>query len=360
MAEHHVKLEITPRVVDLGERVIQLHHVVSAGRRSVYPLRPVGLAVMLAGLALIGNEAVTRGSAAFALHAGGSLPLWVGFAALGVSLFLLLYVRRVLAIQTSDGRQVELAAASEEAATDLILRIRHAMESAGATGAIHGAGGAPIALQAGGPASLTHRAMPVSGQSQLETAGSGVPLHTAPPTGEPPHVRTIPAGRPAGLHSNGHAGNRALGSGMGTSEGGSITDQAVQAYRRAGGGTAPVQQREQGGLSERRLLGPETGAQGPSRESLGLPDIVPTGFLRNDGAQDLHALVEHVRRSDVQHKEALLDLLGVVEDHYRGRASREDAIAHWRSFADYVVQYLGDVDGLIAQTERFGRHMLPR
>ena len=72
------------------------------------------------------------------------------------------------------------------------------------------------------------------------------------------------------------------------------------------------------------------------------------------------ALMDLVRRADVQHKEALLDLLKVVEDHYRGRASREDAIAHWRSFADYVVQYLGDVDGLIAHSERFGRYMLAR
>jgi hypothetical protein len=70
--------------------------------------------------------------------------------------------------------------------------------------------------------------------------------------------------------------------------------------------------------------------------------------------------MEHVRRADVQHKEALLDLLRVVDDHYRGRASREDALAHWRSFADYVVQYLSDVDGLIAHTERFGRHMVGR
>lgn len=359
MAEHHVKLEITPRVVDLGDRVIQLHHVVSVGRHTVHPFRPIGVVVMAVGAVLIGSEVVLRGAAAFALEAGGSLPLWFGFAALGIGLFLLLYVRRVLSIQTSDGRRVELSAASEEAAGDLILRIRGAMEAAGGMHGTYKPGYPASALQAGGePASLPSQTMPPSAQSLPEAAGSGLPPFAAQGTGEPAGARTIPAGRHGGGYPNGHAVGSAFG-GTPSPGAGSITDQAVQAYRRAGSGTAPPQQREHGGL-ERRLTGPEAASTPTARDSLALPATLPSGFARDDGAQELHALMEHVRRSDVQHKEALLDLLRVVEEHYRGRASREDAIAHWRSFADYVVQYLGNVDGLIAHTERFGRHMLGR
>ncbi|MGE0512430.1 MAG: DUF6232 family protein [Hyphomicrobiaceae bacterium] len=361
MAEHHVKFEITPRVVDLGDRVFQLQHVVSVGRHTVHPFRPLGLAVMVVGLGLIGNEAFFRGVDAFALQSAGSLPLWVAFVALGVSLFLLLYVRRVLSIQTSDGRRAELSSVSEEAATDVILRIRHAMEAADGMSVAHKPAHGPAAVQSGAEGTPpAHRATP-AGQPHHDTGAAGRSPLSSPAAGDLAGTRTVPAGRHGGAYANGHAGGSALSSGAAVPEGGSITDQAVQAYRRAGGGTAPPQQKEQSAAPERRLTGPETaGAAAAGRDPLSGTAALPPGFARADGAQDLHAVMEHVRRSDVQHKEALLDLLRVVEDHYRGRASRDDALAHWRSFADYAVQYLGDVDGLIAHTERFGRHMIGR
>jgi len=362
MAEHHAKLEITPRVVDLGDRVIQLHHVVSVGRHSVHPLRPAGLVALAIGVGLIGNEAVTQGSAAFTLAADGSAPLWVAFAALGVSLFLLLYVRRVLSIQTSDGRRMELSAASDAAATDLIQRVRHAMEMGGSGAFAYRYGSAPSGVQgASDAAAMSQRSAPASGQPQQDAANQSLASSALPASWEPAGSRTVPSGRHGGSYTNGHAGGKTLGTGS-VSESGSITEQAVQAYRRAGGGTAPPKQREQPttGAAERRLAGPETGASTAGGEPLVLPATLPPGFARDEGAQDLHTLMDHVRRADVQHKEALLDLLRVVEDHYRGRASRDDALSHWRSFADYVVQYLSDVDGLIAHTERFGRHMVGR
>jgi len=361
MAEHHVKLEITPRVVDLGDRVIQLHHVVSVGRQSVHPLRPAGLVVMAVGLGLIGMEAAMKGAVAFAPQAGGSLPLWIGFAALGIGLFLLLYVRRVLSIQTSDGRRAELATASDEAATDLIQRIRYAMEAAGSAAIVHRQSVPSSAAHGvGEAASQPHRSGHPTGKVPQEATGPSMSSPAAQMPAEQAGARTMPAGRVGAAYANGHAGGKGLAGGAASPEGASITDQALQAYRRAGGSTAPPKQREQAATPERRLAGPETSAPATAAEPFSLPASLPAGFARDDGAQDLHALMEHVRRADVQHKEALLDLLRVVEDHYRGRASREDALAHWRSFADYVVQYLGDVDGLIAHTERFGRHMLGR
>lgn len=365
MAEHNVKLEITARVVDLGDRVIQLQHVVSVGHHSVHPLRPAGLIFLAIGLALIVKEVATYGLQAFALQAGGSLPLWIGFGALGISLFFLFYVRRVLSIQTSDGRRVELSAASNEAAVDLIQRVRHAMEAAGGAVTYRQALPAAAVGPTGAEATAVQRTAQPAGQPPHDVAAMGSTPHAPPFTGEPAGTRTMPAGRHGVGYANGHAAAPGAPGAGGTPvsipESGSIADQAVQAYRRAGtGATAPAKQREQTGAPERRLAGPESAGLSAGTEPLGLPASLPPGYVRDDGAQDLNALMEHVRRADVQHKEALLDLLRVVEDHYRGRASREDAIAHWRSFADYVVQYLGDVDGLIAHTERFGRHMLGR
>lgn len=350
MAESHSKLEITAKVVDLGDRVIQLHHVVSAGRHATHPFRPLGLLLLVIGIGLVAGEAVLRGTVAFKLQTGGSLPLWIGFAAAGIGLFLSLFARRMLVIRTSDGARTVIPSADEETASALILRIRQAMEAAG--------GPATPAQPQVVPAML---APPEHTQT--------LPVRTGPPLGLPQHPlqpaarsqpaadatspHTIPAGRTGDGYVNGHGGRGFPG--QGAPEGVPLREQASLAQRLGG---APQQQLPTfGSLSERRAGAVEAGhQQGAPREPLALP----TGAPRDDGPHDLAALMEHVRRSDVQHKEALLDLLRVVEDFHRGRASRDDAIAHWRSFADYVVQYLSDVDGLIAHTERFGRHMLAR
>ncbi len=356
MTEHQDKLDITPRVVDLGDRIIQMQHVVSVGRQALYPFRPFGILLVLTGLGLIGNELAMRGVLAFKLQSGGSLPLWLGFGAAGIGLFLLLYARRVLMIRTSDGGRVELPSGSDEASAALILRIRHAMEELGsgsagrvgsiATPALQASGGSqPAIAWSGAPAGLPQQLPQGQARPQL-TADAGIP-------------QTVPVGRRGEGYANGHAGRGAFGIGGAPPEGLPIGDPSAGAYRRAGG--AQISQQPAGlGVGERRMSGVEPIAQAAVREPLALPSMIPAGLARDDGSHELMALMEHVRRADVQHKEALIDLLKVVEDHYRGRASREDAIAHWRSFADYVVQYLGDVDGLIAHTERFGRFMLAR
>lgn len=332
MADDQSRLEITARVIDLGHMVIQLHHVVSAGRHAVHPFRPAGVALMLVGLGLIGSEAFMRGVQAFKLQTGGSLPLWLGFAAIGIGLFLVLYARRILLIRTSDGGRVELPASTEEAAVALVHRLLEAMEMARPTApttvaletteATAGRGSSPLAL----PQQPMQGVRPQFGEG-------GIP-------------QTVPLGRrPDGSVARG--GVVAI-----PSEGGTTADGFPGGYRLAG---MEQQQAVQIGLAAERRGPTDPVQQTALREAVVLPGSGPG---RHEGAHDLAALMDHVRRADLQHKEALLDLLRVVEDHYRGRASRDDAIAHWRSFADYVVQYLGDVDGLLAHTERFGRHML--
>ncbi len=354
MTEHQDRLDITPRVVDLGDRVIQLHHVVSVGRQALYPFRPLGGLLVLAGFGLIGNELAMRGLLAFRLQSGGSLPLWLGFGATGIGLFLLLYAKRVLMIRTSDGGRVELPSSSDEASAALILRIRHAMEELGGHPGVRSASVPALQPGAGSQAAIPWSGAPAGLPQQLP------PSATRPQISVDPGVpQTVPSGRRGEGYANGHAGRGSFGGSATTPEGLSMGDPSAGAYRRAGGSTLPQQGAGVGG-GERRLPGGEPVAQAAGREQLALPTAPPAGLARDDGSQELMALMDLVRRADVQHKEALLDLLKVVEDHYRGRASREDAIAHWRSFADYVVQYLGDVDGLIAHSERFGRYMLAR
>lgn len=359
MAETQPKLEITPRVVVLGDKVIQLHHLVSAGRDAVFPLRPVGLALLAIGIALIGSEFGLRGAQAFALSRGGSLALWVGFAATGIGIFLALYARRLLVLRTSDGVRLTVPTDSEESAAAFLARIREAME-AGRDGSAASVPQQLPAQPAAGfgetpalaPRSSTPLGLPHAGSQPIVRAGSD--QYTGP-------SQTMPLGRRLEGYANGHAGPQGRAgfpsAGLGN-DGAGAGDGGLSAQRRSAGPQASPFQLP-GGVAH-AATAPDAGHAPALREPLSLPSTSPPLQARDEGPRDLSLLMEHVRRADVQHKEALLDLLRVVEEHYRGRASREDAMAHWHSFADYVGQYLGDVDGLLAHTERFGRHMLVR
>ena len=358
MAEFQSKLEITAKVVDLGDRVIQLHHIVSAGVHARHPLRGIGLLLIAIAAGLVASEGYLRGAAAFKLQSGGSLPLWIGFGAAGIGLFLSLYARRNLLIRTADGGRFVLPASDDETAAALIGQLRHAMEAAGSA-------------SAHGPAPSATPMLGVAEQPAVAQKASvplGLPQHPQPgqqPVGRAasPSEQTAPHTQPSRLsegYANGHAARSAFPQ-SGGQDALALGDGKLHGQRKS----ATAQQGQALSLGERRGTASAAGATGAvhqpaGREPLSLPSTSPMGHGRDDGQYDLASLMDHVRRSDVQHKEALLDLLRVVEDYYRGRATREDAVAHWRSFADYVVQYLSDVDGLIGYTERFGRHMLSR
>lgn len=362
MAEPQKKVDITARVIDLGDRVIQLSHVVSAGRTAVFPFRPAGVALFLFGLAAIGSEFALRGGSAMALSSGGSLSLWLGFGCLGVGIFLFLFARRLFIIRTADGARTVLPTDSDEAGDDLLQRIRGAMEAAG---------GQRPALTA--PATALPAADPVPAiaarsQTPISLPQASAPMLRSPPPGESP--QTIPAMRRGEPYANGHAVRGAYGGNIdtgGKSAGGAeprTSPRQTPAQMPPSGGMPGLEATPSGDWRSAAAppgFGPlDPGNASVAREPMGLPAAAAATGLRDDAHTDLLALIEHVRRADVQHKDALLDLLRVVDDYYRGQTNRDEAVAHWRSFADYVAQYLTDVDGLSFHTDRFGRHLTPR
>ncbi len=355
MADPSAKLQITPKVIDLGDKVIQMTHVTSAGHGSSHPLRPAGVLLMLIAVGLIGFEAVTRGMAAFALKSGGSLQLWLGFGAAGIGLFLTLYARSQLVIRTADGARTLLPSSDETASAAVVGRIRDAMEAAGAPAWVERGKDQPQALGI---------SVPDAGPAS-RTGGERRPVATATPaqiTNQAAYTQPLGgARRSAEVQANGHSGQGGYVNGTSRTDAGVSAEQAGGLNRRAATQPVAAQRGPQDlpGLQTGGALQPRsTQAANTYAEPFALP--ATPASQRDDGSGELQALMEHVRRADVQHKDALLGLLGVVDDHYRGRASREDAVAHWRSFADYVMQYLADVDGMMAHTERVGRHMLAR
>lgn len=386
MAQAPQKLTITPRTIDTGADVINTHHVTSARFGAAYPFRVAGLALLALAAALIVTQVIFGGEDSFSLKAGGSRYLWMAFAAAGVGSFLTIFARRQLVIRTLDGQRLTLSAGDEQASMAAISQIRDAIEASGTRLAVaqhldhERSQAVPLAAAPGDVAQDHAKAQGAIIRQLPATGSSGPAAGRAIAAGEqraalPIATQPLAASRRPEGYLNGHAApsqGTPGHSGPGPLEGGGFglppADAASAPARRQLSEYVPP--RNQPGNPLDRPQGtradglpftdPAAAVAGDpramhQREPLALPSAGPV--LRQDPVADLHQLIEHVRRADVQHKDALVDLLKVVDDHYRGRATREEALAHWRSFADYVIQYLGNVDGLIGLTERFGRHM---
>jgi hypothetical protein len=72
-------------------------------------------------------------------------------------------------------------------------------------------------------------------------------------------------------------------------------------------------------------------------------------------AGEIERLITFLEAREVPHKDALIGLLRVVDDHLMGGGTtRDEATAHWQSFVDYVTQYLSTIQGLSPLTKDVG------
>ncbi|MFV0298823.1 MAG: hypothetical protein ACK5JT_22200 [Hyphomicrobiaceae bacterium] len=365
MTDSHDRLEITPQVIEAGQTVIQVAHVTTAGYGTSHPLRPYGLAMIGLGIVLIITEFMRDGLAAFALVQSGSPLLWIAFAAAGVGLFLSVFARRALVIRTVDGARTNVPASDEDAATAIIGRIRGAIEHGTALQAAHQG---PRALEAKDQPNSAGATvlLPNAAVDPRQKAAALPQAQSRQPAAGMSQTQPIGAARKAETYTNGRDHGGQLADPFGPPAGlGEADMQQPSQY-------LPARKPRDTDGAGHSATAPSTGGQGANfdnstrmrqQRDFDMPATGPTASAspapkRETPEQDLDALIEHVKRANLQHKQALIDLLRVVDDFYRGQASREDALAHWRSFADYVVQYLSDVDGLMEMTERFGRHMV--
>ncbi len=337
-------LEITPKLIDFGSSVIQLSHVTRAGIWVQHPLRPAGAALLLVAAGLFGREIFLQGGK-LALPETGSVALWAACGAAALGIFMLAYARRSLLIATSDGARLLLPAGDAQFARAFTACIRDAI-AAGPDAqttyeidipsrsitplplddALH----APLGI----PVDSAHESSLVRA---LATSVSSGPMATAGVSQGTNGARAPLAAPMITRHSD------PVGAGLRSPEIDRDLSRRLDpqpARTTATNGATPLATGKPADLT--------------SRLATSIPASRP--IARGDGLRDLTALMSFVNRSEIQHKKALLDLLRVVEDHEKGGAvSREDAEAHWRSFADYVQQYLGAVDELPDLTRRAGR-----
>lgn len=321
-------LEITPKVIDLGSTVVQLSHVTRAGIWVQHPLRPAGAAFLLLAAGLFGHEFFLNGGK-LTISATGSVSLWAACGAAALGIFMLAYARRSLLIATSDGGRLLLPAGDTQFATAFTQCVRDAI-AAGPNAAtryeidIPARSITPMLIEVAAHA-------PLGIPSEIEHNGAAGRTHS---------VGAGPVLAPTAAAQHGTNGTRShapLGAPVITRP----AEQQQPARAASSNGATAYPTGRPNDLASRLAATP----QSSSRPS-----------ARGEGLRDLAALMSFVSRSEIQHKKALLDLLHVVEDHEKGGAvTREEAEAHWRSFSDYVQQYLSNVDQLPDLTRRAGR-----
>ena len=359
------KFEITRQVINFGDRVVAVRHVTFAACRQGHPLRLPGAGLLMAALAGLGYEAVL-GSGLSTLATGGSTKLWLAFVVAGVAIFGLVYQKRALVIGLDDGSKITLPAGGNDFLERVLGCIGGALEADGEA-PFHVA----IDLQAQTIESLTVEGLVVPGAEdyqpvppvQIQTdAGTQVaagaqarrsPVHAAggAANGLPlaNHGRDLATHDRIGHPHNGYDRSVPQRNGHATRSDGLSSRNPPPDHGPPAGWVAPTS------ANVTSYAGPvavnDPAARGPAHQAELRPVREPSNPLR-----DMDMLLDFVRRSDIQHKAALLELLAVTEDYLKGGPTlREDASAHWLSFSGYVHQYLTSIDGLVALTDRAGR-----
>ncbi len=349
MAQSDTTFEISRDVIDFGDRVVALRQIVVAECRRSHPLRPLGIALLLIAVAGLGYEAL-MGAGLPTLKAGGSSTLWLAFVLAGISVFAIVYQRRLLVIALADGSKIRLRGGSNEFQERVVACIADALKAnTGETFSVavdlraQTIAGVPETIQeAEVPTAATSSSWPTQPHAQAHNR-NGPPGYGSPGYGSPGY----------GPAENGAMPSR-----------NSLDSRSGISPSRPSSGRMPDPNPASNGVFPvgAHPASPIPGSySAPAADVNAVPSDAHQPGLRpqrdaSNPLRDMETLLDFMRRSDIQHKSALLELLGVAQDYLQGGGTaRDDAMAHWQSFSAYVHQYLASVDGLVPLTERAGR-----
>lgn len=300
MSETPTRLEITPRIIDLGDRVIQLSNVASAAIATVHPLRGTAkLALMAAGglglAELLRNQIWSSGKDAPLFSAVAALALVALIAGAG----LFLYRKRLLVISTSDGQTAWVRSGDADFLRLVLEAIRKAMTS----------------TDPDFRANVDLSAMAISG-SAIAVGGSAGPALSAGSADEGSWADQGP--EPTLPHVMNGAGADTVHPPRLEEANGSTSDKARSSF-----------------------------AEAMLREVRTAEATAPATPPRSTGRAELEEIILLIDRASLPHKAELNALLDPVRDHLTGgRTRRSDAVHNWRLFHDYAQKYLTDVNGL--------------
>lgn len=305
MRDAPARMEITPELIDMGDRVIQLGQVTSARVGNVHPWRHAARFPLIAAVILVAANVVRGGVVVVdGLSAAALLGLLLALA-------LFLFRVRRLVIATSDGERV-LIAGRDPAFLRLVLdRIRLAMEASDPSFRCV-IDLATLTIEAGESTDHGPAVLPTLRATPDEIAA---PAATHRPEPELPSAL------------NGHAASHSR-------------DTLV----------APVDERAapRSSFADHRLDALERG----------LRPVAAAPAPEPSPQAGIEAVIALIDRATLPHKCEIRALLDPVRDHLSGgRTGRTDARHNWKLFHDYARKYLTDVDGLTEACERMDGSM---
>lgn len=312
MRETPTHLEITPRMIDLGDRIIPISQVTSARVGVVHPLRPLARLPLIAG-GLFGVLELIRGTFGHAEGQGGLVSglTVLALICLAVSALLYRYAVRRLVISTSDAAST-LIRSSDLTFLRLVLdKIRTAMSTTDPQWHVS--------------VDLLARTIGTEGLSESPSSIGEAMLRAEPARAE--------------AHWPDRSSDPDLTFATGTAAHSSLPDL------HSANGTPPAAPRDS--FAEAMLRDARVTETSLTRLN------PPKAAAPSDRRAEIESVVALIERARVPHKSELHALLDPVMDHVSGgRTSLRDAQHNWRLFHDYASKYLTDIDGLSESCRR--------
>lgn len=326
MDERYSKLEITPKLIDFGSRVVQMKLVTSVGLGSVYPLRTLSKAIMLLTLLLViaaMGQSQNVGPYQTAPTANAKMLLWLA-SVVGALAAVATWFKEesLLVIMLAGSEKIVLAGIQGRFLEKLLDRVREAMVAPE---------NAPI-----------HYTVNI----KAETIETGALVDLSRTSIEhSPGAAVVAGDAQAAVTTNGsaHANGRAVG-----------TSPATRAEPRHHATPPPL-------AATPAKMGPHSVrsavvSNSPAGIAIGGNVAASTVISRASVGEDISALIALVEASSIADRQQVLEYLRYLRQlDAAGPARADDARASWARFFEYAVTALTGIDGFITIAERVHR-----
>lgn len=322
MDERYSKLEITPKLIDFGSRVVQMKLVTSVGLGTINPSRDLAKFLYLISLLLIVAAFSGSGAHAFGVYDPKTTLGWAGAVGLLLGTVAWNKTKRLLVIMLAGGEKIVLAGIHGRFLEKLLDRVREAMVAPE---------NAPIHYTVNIKAETieTRTLVDLSRTSVEHSPGAAVV------TGD--------ALAPVATNGAGHAASN-----------GRPTTAAPKGERPRHASPPPLAvSPSRGGLHSGHSA---VVSNSPAGVAVGGNVMASTITTTASVGEDLSSMIALVEASSIAERQQVLEYLRYLHSlATAGSAKAAEVRASWPAFFEYAVRSLTGIDGFMAIAERVHR-----